>query len=327
MRILIVTDLIIPCLEYGGIERMVWWLGKELVKLGHTVSFLAAKDSTCHFAKIKTFDPSINLDDQIPDDIDVVHIHLPLNEEITKKPYLFTAHAITEKGDTFDKNYVFVSKEHARLNGSTTYVYHGIDPDDYGTPLLTNKRDYFHFLGRAAKRFKNVKGAIKITKLANEKLEVIGGDRWQLKMGPRFTLDQHVRFRGILGGAEKNKAINGSKGLIHPVRCYESFGIALIESLYFGCPVFGTTYGALKELIIPEVGALSNSATELSELIKQSEDYKRKDCYEYVCDNFLSEHMAENYVKLYGKVVNGETLNKEKPVSISSIKPFLPFYP
>ena len=205
---------------------MVWWLGKSLVNLGHTVTFLASKGSTCPFASIQIYDASKTLDEQMPDEIDVAHIHMPLDEEIITKPYLFTAHAITEKGDTLDKNYVFVSKEHARLNGSTTYVHHGIDSDDYGKPLLNNKRENFHFLGRAAKRFKNVKGAIQITKLANEKLEVIGGDRWQLKMGPRFTLDQHVRFRGMLGGNEKNAAINKSKGLIHPVRCYESFGIA-----------------------------------------------------------------------------------------------------
>ena len=43
--------------------------------------------------------------------------------------------------------------------------------------------------------------------------------------------------------------LNASRGLIFPVRWHEPFGLAVIESLYFGCPVFATPYGALPELV------------------------------------------------------------------------------
>ena len=33
------------------------------------------------------------------------------------------------------------------------------------------------------------------------------------------------------------------------MRWHEPFGIALIEALYFGCPVFGTPYGSLPEIV------------------------------------------------------------------------------
>ena len=92
-----------------------------------------------------------------------------------------------------------------------------------------------------------------------------------------------------------------------------------------GCPIFGTTYGSLQELIIPEVGALSNSATELSRHLKEADGYNRKECYEYVCDNFLAKHMAENYVRLYEKVIRGESLNTNNPYSISFSDPLLPW--
>ncbi len=327
MNILIVTNLHLPCQTYGGIERVLWWLGKALVQLGHNVSYLAAKTSYSDFATVYPYNPDLLVDEQIPDHIDVLHINFPTEQRITKKPYIFTAHAITEQGQEFDKNYVFISREHARLNNSDVYVYHGLDPDEFGTPNLTNKRDYFHFLGKAKTAHKNLSGAIKVTKLAEEKLAVIGGSRLFLRPPPRFrlTLDRHVKFYGMLGGEKKNRVINGSKGLIHPMRSFESFGLALIESLYFGCPVFGTTYGSLQELIIPEVGALANSATELARHLAYADDFNRKDCYEYVCDNFLSKHMAENYVQLYEKVISGEQLNKSAPKSISFSEPLLPW--
>jgi len=327
MNILIVSNLHIPCLTYGGIERVIWWLGKALNELGHNVTYLAKESSTCPFAKVISFDRDKLIDEQTPDDIDVVHIHFPTEQAITKKPYLFTAHAITEKGQEFDKNYVFISKEHARLNNSDVYVYHGLDIDDYGKPELNNKRDYFHFLGKAKTPHKNLKGAIQVTKLAHEQLNVIGGNRLFLRLPPRFrfTLDQHVTFSGMIGGTQKNAVINGSKGLIHPMRSFESFGLALIESLYFGCPVFATNYGAMKELIPTDVGALANNAHELSEYIKHADSYNRKHCYEYVCDQFLASHMAENYVTLYEKVISGEVLNAKKPKSISYSEPLLPW--
>lgn len=205
MNILIVTNLHIPFQKYGGIERVLWWLGKALVELGHNVSYLAEKSSYSEFASVYPYNPELPIDEQIPDGIDVVHIHFPTNQEITKKPYLFTAHAITESGQVFDKNYVFISKEHARLNNSDVYVYHGLDSDDYGQPVLTNKREYFHFLGKAKTAHKNIKGAINVTKLAGENLAVIGGSRLFLRPPPRFrfTPDRHVKFFGMLGGEKK----------------------------------------------------------------------------------------------------------------------------
>lgn len=325
MHILIVTNLKLPCQTYGGIERVLWWLGKALHNLGHKVTYLAEKNSSSPFADVLPFNPQATLDSQIPDAVDVVHINFPTNERITKKPYLFTAHAIIEKGVVSDKNTVFISQAHAQLNNSDVYVYHGLDSDEYGKPNLTNKRKYFHFLGKAKTPHKNLKGAIKTAQLAQEKLAVIGGRRLLLKADKRFrlTLDRNIKFYGMLGGSQKNQVINNSKGLIHPMRSFESFGLNMIESWYFGCPVFGTDYGSLKELIIPEVGATANNAQDLSALLKDANSYNKKTCHEYVCDNFLAQYMAQNYLKLYEKITSGKSLNVQNPISTSYSEPLL----
>jgi len=74
--------------------------------------------------------------------------------------------------------------------------------------------------------------------------------------------------------------------LLFPVLWNEPFGIALIESLYFGCPVIGTPYGSLPELIPKEVGFLSSKKDELVIAVKNIDAYDRTTCNRYVMDNF-----------------------------------------
>jgi glycosyltransferase involved in cell wall biosynthesis len=200
--------------------------------------------------------------------------------------------------------------------------------EEYGKPDLDAKRSYVHFLGKAAWRVKNLKGCIRIARDAGLPLRVLGGYRVNLKMGMRITLDPRVRFEGMVGGGTKNRLINGSKALLFPVRWNEPMGLAVVESLYFGCPVFGTPYGALPELVTSEFGKLSNKKSELVEALGHVESYDRKKCHEYVCDNFASIHMARNFLPLYEKVLNGQTLNPRPPRLVPSGDPpkFLPWY-
>lgn len=107
--------------------------------------------------------------------------------------------------------------------------------------------------------------------------------------------------------------INASKVLLFPVLWHEPFGIAITESLYFGCPVFGTPYGSLPELVTPAVGFLSNSYSALSEALKEIDSYDRNVCHEYVCDQHTSKEMTKKYLEYYEKVLNGETINRERP--------------
>ena len=157
-------------------------------------------------------------------------------------------------------------------------------------------------------------------------LRVLGGNRIQLKMGIRITLDLNVRFEGMVSGTNKNRLINGSRALLFPVLWNEPFGIALTESLYFGCPVFGTPFGSLAELITPEFGFLSHSRSELIQALGEVDSYNRLKCHEYVCDVFSSLKMTQDYLALYEKVLNGENLNPEPPRLIDTEPPkLLPF--
>lgn len=313
LNILIVLPSVIPAPKYGGTERVVWYLGRELIKLGHRVTFLVNEGSHCDFAPVLYLDKSKNISEQIPKSVDLVHFNYLHNETIDK-PSITTMHVNINDERTLDQNTVFVSKNQASRFGSTSFVYNGLDWDDYGKVGLKGNRTYFHFLGNAAWRIKNLRGAIEVIKMTkSEKLKVLGGRRLNIKMGFRLTLSQRIKFYGQVGGEEKNELLRYSKGLIFPVRWDEPFGLAITESLYFGSPVFGTPYGSLPELVNSEVGFLSTSASQLAEAIDESDTFSREKCHAYAMDEFNSKKMAKVYLSKYERVLNGEKLNATPP--------------
>jgi hypothetical protein len=312
IRILLVYNGRIPTVKYGGTSRDIWYLGKELTAMGHRVTYLAGPGSTCDFATVIPFDRHRPVKDQIPGDIDLVHSHINLREPLPK-PYLITLHGNTNQTGEMDINTTFISRNHAQRYGSEVFVYNGLGLEEYGTPVLDNRRNYLHFLGKAGWKVKNLKGCIRVARKTGIPLRVLGGHRVNLKMGIKIWPYAGVRFEGMVGGSKKNRLINGSMGLLFPVRWNEPMGLAVVESLYFGCPVFGTPYGALPEIVTPEFGFLSNRVPELANAVMHAGAYDRKKCHEYICDNFASIHMARNFLPLYEKVLNGEPLNPRPP--------------
>lgn len=326
MNVTIVHYGVIPVNLYGGTERVIWYLGEELSKLNHNVTFLVGKNSYCSFADVKFINTNVSIWEQIPENTDIVHFqHQPVNIHLAKKPYVVTMHGNTNDNNPLNINTIFVSKNHAERFGSSSFVYNGLNWNDYSKPTF-KKENYFHFLGNAAWRVKNVKGAISIVKSSKQNIKILGGHRFNFKMGIRFTFTSRASFYGMVGGARKNNLLNKSKGLIFPVLWHEPFGLAITESLFYGCPVFGTPYGSLPELVNKEVGFLSIKKNELVNAVKNANLFSQKKCNEYVTDVFNSKKMALNYLNKYTHVLNGENLNAEEPVlqKISEQK-FLPW--
>lgn len=323
MNITIICNAILPAVRYGGTERVVWYLAKELSNQGHRVTLLAAKGSYCDFARILPIVPNQKIERQIPADADIVHFNSLYSGPI-EKPHLVTIHGNFLPAGA-SRNSVFVSQDHARRFGCEAFVHNGLDWDDYGTPDLNLPRQHYHFLGKAAWKVKNLRGAIRLCRLLNERLHVLGGNRLNLKMGMRLTLTPRVRFYGMVDNAGKKLHIERSKGLLFPVKWHEPFGLAIPESLYFGAPVFGTPYGSLPELITPEVGFLTNRADLMEKYLRDSPVYPARLCHDYALELFNSKRMADSYLSLYEKVLCGEPLNASVPNAADTI-PMMPWY-
>ncbi|MEO6039155.1 MAG: hypothetical protein ABIQ93_12150, partial [Saprospiraceae bacterium] len=107
--------------------------------------------------------------------------------------------------------------------------------------------------------------------------------------------------------------------------------LAVAESLYFGCPVFGTPYGALPESLGQQVngrkphngtleafysdfGCLSVKKSELVEALKNAASYDRAKCQEWAIEHFSASRMTDEYLRLYEKRLAKHTLHAEPPV-------------
>lgn len=315
MHILLVSKTSIPVYAYGGTERVIWDLGYALSQLGHRVTYLVAGGSTCPFAEVLRIDPAVDLRLQIPSGVDIVHFQFSPEfnvDEDLSWPYVVTEHANTAADNVLPFNTIFVSKNHAERHGSDQFVHNGLNWDAYGEVDFDVQRRHHHFLGKAAWRVKNVAGAIDVALDAGVNLAVLGGSRLNLKRGFRFTLSRKAQFYGMVGGQEKFRLLNSSNGLILPVCWHEPFGLAVIESLYFGCPIFATPYGALPELVGPEHGFLSASKSELvSSILEKSFDVRA--CHQHAVEFFNAETMALRYLDKYEKVLSGVGLSNNQP--------------
>jgi glycosyltransferase involved in cell wall biosynthesis len=313
MHILICNRASVPVTTYGGTERVIWDLGRKLVEQGHQVTFLVPEGSYCPFARILPFEKAKDIASQIPNDIDIVHFQFDPGKDLDLDiPWLITHHGNSDLALQLPLNTVFVSTNQAFRHGSRSYVANGLDWRTYGKVDLDAPKDYFHFLGKAAWRVKNVKGAIDLCTRNQSKLIVMGGKRFNIKSGLRFTWSRQIKFLGMVGGETKFEVMRHSKGLVFPVRWHEPFGLAVIESLYFGSPVFATPYGALPELVPEECGHLSADSDDLLHAMNQNK-YSRQACHQLAKEIFNADRMAQGYLSVYSRILDGERLNDHHP--------------
>jgi glycosyltransferase involved in cell wall biosynthesis len=322
MKICITCSIKLPVYLYGGAERVIWDLCHLLSTLGHEVFLLAPKGSICSFAEVIESDLKNIKDEKIPPDVDIVHFFSSVPENYDK-PFIYTLEGNAQFGEVLPQQTVFVSRNQAMRHGGDCFVYNSLTPRE-GNLSLT--RGSFHFLGKAAWKRKNVRGAILCAKKANRaQIDILGGTRLNFNMGFRFSTDLHARFHGMVDDDFKKHKITKSRGLVFPVLWNDPCPLSIIESLYWGSPVFGTPYGSLPELVPDEVGFLSANSDDLAEAMKDSGQWKPKVCRDYAIENFNSKKMALKYLEIYERVIDGEVLNESIPTLQEPEPKLLPF--
>ena len=127
MHIAITYDSPIPAHGYGGTERIAWWLGRHLNRLGHRVTYVVPPGSTCDFAQVVFHDRDRPIESQIPDDVDLVHDFGAVTRPVDH-PMLTTFHGNGHPGLRLPRNTVFLCRNHAERHGGSVFVYNGIDP-------------------------------------------------------------------------------------------------------------------------------------------------------------------------------------------------------
>ena len=313
MKIGLVCSGRLPVLKYGGTQRIVYWLGQELVRRGHEVTLVAGPGSSLPGAATVAAQNAAEAASALPPSLDIIHFH-GFYPKTLDRPHLKTTHGNADRAAFRDGNWSFVSRDHAERHGRGTYVYNGVALDEYAFSPTASER--YLFLARVNLAAKNLTGAMRLAKRFDVELDIGGGSRFDLLLRSRvrregafFTsLAPRFHFHGMVGGEDKKRLLSGARGLLLPVRGPEAFGLVAVEALASGTPVIATRHCAMPEIIAPDVGFLCTSDEEFGEAFANIGSISRARCREYAAERFSVQRMTDGYLALYRRILDGEAI-------------------
>ena len=312
LRVALLVAGRVPALQYGGTERVVPWLARELARQGHAVTVIAGRGSYVPGARMIFARSREEALARVPLDVDLVHFHSWFAPGF-KLPSLNTLHGNVPEA-IGPGNWSFLSRDHAERHGRTTFVYNGLPVEEHYFGAVKSPR--YLFLAGISRAGKNVTRAIKLARDFDLELDIAGGNRWKLltRSAVRreraffLSLDRRFRFHGMVGGWEKAKLFAEARAFLYPIRWEEPFGLVIVESLLAGTPVIATPRGAMPELIHPEVGFLASSDEDFAAAFDGVGAIHPRRCREYAAESFNIAKTAARYLALYRRVLDGETL-------------------
>ena len=195
-------------------------------------------------------------------------------------------------------------------------VYHGIPTDRFVTG--NERDDYLFTIGKIAHE-KGQHIAIDIAKKSGRPLIIAGEvhsvneDYWKEKIEPYVDGNQ-IRFVGPLTDEEKIPYFQNAAALIFPLQWKEPFGLVMIEAMACGTPVVAYDRGSVPEVVkdgvtgfvIKETGDREADLEAMVRAVDNLDQISPSDCRRHVEDNFSIRQEAENYLRLYRRLINSE---------------------
>lgn len=306
MKICLVCNMRLPVNKYGGTERIVQWLIQEYVKKGYPVTLVAPKGS---YMQGVTCIPANNHEQAliaIPKDVDIVHFHGWPPASDFDLPWLYTLHGNDSDLSKLPQNTVCISANHAERHKKKTFVYNGINPDEF--IYREQKKEYLLFFSLIRRKDKGAARALKLARTYKIPMIFAGGSRFDLIKAGGLLDSFHPRteFVGKTGGNAKAQYFANAKAMLFPISWEEPFGLVVIESLLSGTPVIATPRGSVPELVPSDVGALFTEDEQFPEALEKALSCSPQHCRDWAMTYFSSAVCAKNYLNLYDRLVSGE---------------------
>lgn len=331
----------VPPRAYGGTERVVHELVKELDRRGHEVTTFASGDSDVPGRLIATVPEALRTagfrGDASPyfyltiqavldrvGEFDVIHSHLEsasfLLARFSPVPVVSTFHGrldmpwAAEAFRSSPQGLVAISANQASTHPDVAWagiVHNGLTLDD--TPFDRRRGDGLCFVGRMAAE-KGIVEAIEIAKATGRPLRIAA------KSGPmpleRDYLENvflpalaaagsSVEFLGEIEQVERDLLFAESYASLMPGSWPEPFGLVAIESLACGTPILARRVGALPEIIRDGIdGFFGDDVEQLSSLVDSVGDLDRAAIRASVVERFSVARMTDGYEAIYRSVLD-----------------------
>ncbi len=345
MKVLVISgsDIPIPPVLYGGIERMVFNLCKGLSLNDFVINLLAANKSTSFNGKTNFykkyrygkffFGRSINWAEfqlqslRLLKDIDIIHsffewpeLHFCLNK--VKKPIIY-CHQNPCQIDSFQRiikanpcyGYLQcisnnqISKVEITDPQKAFVTYNCVDTEFFKREKV-EKENFLLYLGRL-NYDKGIDIAVRLSKDSGVPLKIAGPIRLEEKSALKLFkekvkpyLSDHIKYIGSVNDLEKRTLLSKAKALIVPNRWEEPFGIMNAEALACGTPIIATNKGSLKEIILhEETGILCDDYGDLLEAIKNVDYLSEKSCRADAQKRFSLKTYINQTEKIYNKIL------------------------
>ncbi len=332
------TEAVPPAL-YGGTERVISWLTEELVALGQDVSLFASGDSITA-AKLEPIWPrALRLDGTVrdpnalhmmmieqvyqrSDEFDLMHFHLDyfpfslMSRQST--PFVTTLHGrldLPEHHPAFatfsDIPVVSISNAQRRPIPKANWVatvHHGLPAGALQPQPIPPS--YLAFLGRISPE-KGADRAIRISQRCGIPLKIAAKvdradeDYFAKTIRPLLSTPG-VEFIGEIGDAQKSEFLSGAIALLLPIDWPEPFGLVMIEAMACGVPVVAFNRGSVSEIVEDGVtGFVVEDETSAAGAVRDVASLSRDVIRRRFEERFTARRMAEDYIHLYRKLIDG----------------------
>jgi glycosyltransferase involved in cell wall biosynthesis len=254
------------------------------------------------------------------DEFDLIHNHfdfLPLTySQLVTTPVVTTIHGFSSPRilpvyEKYNRKVFYVAISESDRSPNLNYIatiHHGIDLDDFTDDFtfVPEPEDSLLFFGRIHPD-KGAKEAIEIARAAGKKLTMAGVIQdetyFASEVKPHIDGDD-VTYVGSVGPEQRDELLGKAFALLHPISFDEPFGLSIIEAMCCGTPVIAFNRGSMPELIMHGVnGFLVSHVEEAVESVKELCKIDRLACRRFVEENFSTERMVNDYLKVYEQIL------------------------
>ena len=323
---------------YGGIERIVDGLARELRQRGHQVGLIANRDSECsvnhffawpftrpttrneHFQHLRFLFSTAR--SWRPE---VIHSFSRLGylvgalgagfpgimsyQRYTGGPRIHWLSRLAGRRLSFTGCSQFIASMGKRWGGEWRAIPNFVDTNLYKYRDAVTADAPLVFLSRV-ERIKGVHHAIAIAKQVGRQLVIAGnhaedgpdGEYWRSEILPHVGNDG-ITYIGSVDDAQKNELLGKALALVVPIEWDEPFGIVFIEALACGTPVIACPRGAVPEIVRDGVeGFLIKEVADGVLAVNRIGEISRAACRRRVEESFSAPVVVDQYMRLYDEV-------------------------